>query len=158
MISDQGYAIAVTRGQYRLGVLSFALGYLGLALAVALIQPVGLRTLLALVAIGPLLWGTWIVLSARIPPSGLSAESLRTLRGRPEAGASDLRGVTERMLRQIHRLETLASRGEAIADADFVKELEDIERRLLDLAREARRITERAGVAELDPGESDVPM
>lgn len=157
-MEDQEYAIAVTRGQYRLGVLSFALGYLGLALAVALVQHVGLRLLLALVAVAPLLWGTWTLLSARIPPSGLSPESLRTLPGRLGAGGSELRGVTEGMLRQIHRLETLASRQPDPADVEFMQELEEIERRLLDLAHQARRITERVGAPERGPGESDVPM
>ena len=129
---------------------AFVAGYVGLSLGVVLVRSIGLRLALALLALAPILWGSWILFAARIPPRGITMESLRALRAVGERRRDvALRSIVEEMMTELRRMASMAERVEGNdGSGEARRELDRIETRLIELVRRAREAAIRAPVRE----------
>lgn len=126
--------------QYRWGLAAFVAGYAGLSLIVVLVGPAGLRLALALLALAPILWGTWVLLAARLPPRGITIESLRALKaaGGERRRDAALRSVVNEILAELRRMASIGERIEGTENPEEARrEMARIEARLVELVHRA---------------------
>lgn len=104
--------------------------------------------LLAFLSLAPILWGTRVLLVARMPPAGLSRSSLEMLRGLATGRPSPGRRLVDSILRELHTLGTVASRSRgkgpdreeaAMAELERIREtLHDLVEQAIEVARPER--------------------